>query len=73
MATKLEAAGICMNAGCKMILTRGTVNNPIQKLEKNKFYTIFTPLTNKYNAKKKWILSSLKNKGSITGSSWPRC
>ena len=66
MITKIDAAKICMNAGCKMILTLGTVNNPIQKLEKNKFYTIFTPLTNKYNAKKKWILSSLKNKGSIT-------
>ncbi len=65
MITKIDAAKICMDAGCRMILTKGSINNPIQMLEKEKFCTIFTPNTNKYNAKKKWILSSLKNKGSI--------
>ncbi len=65
MITKIDAAKICMDAGCRMILTKGSVNNPIKVLEKRKFCTIFTPNTNKYNAKKKWILSSLKNKGSI--------
>ena len=65
MITKLDAAKICMASGCRMILTKGYVNNPINKLEKEKFCTIFIPNTNKYNAKKKWILSSIKNKGSI--------
>ena len=65
MITKIDAAKICMNAGCKMILTKGSMNNPIKSLEKNKFCTIFMPHINKYNAKKKWILSSIKNKGSI--------
>ena len=64
MVTKIDAAKICMNAGCKMILTKGSVNNPIKNLDKKKF-TIFLPKTNKYNAKKKWILSSLKNQGQI--------
>ncbi|MAK12851.1 MAG: glutamate 5-kinase [Candidatus Pelagibacter sp.] len=65
MITKIDAAKICMDAGCRMILTKGSVNNPISKLEKDKFCTIFIPNTNEYNAKKKWILSSLNNKGSI--------
>jgi len=65
MITKIDAAQICMSSGCKMILTKGSVNNPISKLEKNKFCTIFTPNTNRYNAKKKWILSSIQNRGSI--------
>ena len=34
-------------------------------LEKEKFCTVFIPNTNRYNAKKKWILNSIKNKGSI--------
>ena len=54
-----------MASGCRMILTKGSVNNPISKLEKNKFCTVFIPNTNRYNAKKKWILNSIKNKGSI--------
>tara|TARA_B100000989_G_scaffold105185_2_gene77045 strand:+ start:1310 stop:2416 length:1107 start_codon:yes stop_codon:yes gene_type:complete len=65
MITKIDAAKICMASGCKMILTKGSVNNPISKLEKVGSYTVFIPSTNSYNAKKKWILSSIKNKGSI--------
>ena len=37
MITKLMLLKNLRNAGCKMILTRGTVNNPIQKLEKINF------------------------------------
>ena len=54
MITKLDAAKICMASGCRMILTKGYVNNPINKLEKEKFCTIFIPNTNKYNAKNYW-------------------
>ena len=65
MITKIEAAKICMASGCRMILTKGSVNNPLSNLEKEKFCTVFIPNTNRYNAKKKWILNSIKNKGSI--------
>ena len=65
MITKIDAAKICMASGCRMILTKGSTNNPISKLEKGKFCTVFIPNTNRYNAKKKWILSSIKNKGSV--------
>ncbi len=65
MITKIDAAKICMNAGCRMILTKGSTNNPIQNLDKKKTFTIFNPKTNKYNAKKKWILGTLKNQGKI--------
>ncbi len=65
MITKIDAAKICMASGCRMILTKGSENNPISKLEKNKSCTVFIPNTNRFNAKKKWILNSIKNKGSI--------
>tara|TARA_B100000963_G_scaffold313346_1_gene291234 strand:- start:11359 stop:12465 length:1107 start_codon:yes stop_codon:yes gene_type:complete len=65
MITKIDAAQICMSSGCRMILTKGFINNPISKLEKGGECTVFIPNTNRYNAKKKWILSSIKNKGSI--------
>jgi glutamate 5-kinase len=65
MITKLEAGKICMATGCNMIIAKGTVQNPVKKLIKEKKYTWFVPQTNKINAKKKWILSSIKNNGSI--------
>jgi glutamate 5-kinase len=66
MITKIEAAKICMNAGCQMILTKGNIFNPLQKLQSIKNFTLFSPKINQYNAKKKWIQSSLKSNGSIT-------
>ena len=39
MITKIEAAKICMDAGCNMIISSGKVNNPIQNIIKNKKFT----------------------------------
>ena len=65
MITKIEAAKICMDAGCNMLIGSGKVNNPIQKLIKNKKFTWFVPKINSYNAKKRWIMGTIKTKGSI--------
>ena len=65
MITKIEAAKICMDAGCNMLIGSGKVNNPIQKLIKNRKFTWFVPKINSYNAKKRWIMGTIKTKGSI--------
>ena len=65
MITKIEAAKICMDAGCNMLIGSGKANNPIQKLIKNKKFTWFVPKINSYNAKKRWIMGTIKTKGSI--------
>ena len=62
MVTKIEAAKICMASGCRMILTKGSVNNPLSKLEKEKFCTVFIPNTNRYNAKKNGYVAASKIK-----------
>jgi glutamate 5-kinase len=65
MITKIEAAKICMDAGCNMLISSGKVNNPIQHIIKNKRFTWFVPKINSFNAKKKWIMGTIKAKGSI--------
>ena len=42
MITKIEAAKICMASGCRMILTKGSVNNPLSKLEKKNLHCIYS-------------------------------
>ena len=43
IATKLDAAKICMNSGSHMFIANGKVNNPISNMIKNKKYTHFLP------------------------------
>ena len=65
MITKIEAAKICMDSGCHMLISSGKVNNPIQNILNRKKYTWFVPKINLYNAKKKWIMGTIKTKGTI--------
>ena len=41
MSTKLEAAKICMNAGCNMLIANGNNFNPIKQIIKKKLFTWF--------------------------------
>jgi glutamate 5-kinase len=66
MITKIKAAKICMQSGCDMILTNGSINNPIKNITKNKNFTLFKAKSSSLNAKKQWILNSLSTKGSIS-------
>ena len=61
MFTKLEAAKICMNAGCDMLIANGKNFNPIQKIIDKKLYTWFKPKISNLDARKKWIISSLSS------------
>ena len=53
MITKIEAAKICMNTGCNMIISNGLKNNPIKRINKFKKFTWFIPKTTKVSFKKK--------------------
>ena len=65
IVTKLDAAKICMNAGCHMFIGNGKKNNAIRNLIKNKTYTHFIPKISSLAARKKWIVSSLNSTGKI--------
>ena len=65
IATKLDAARICINAGCHMFIGNGKKNNPIDNMIKNKIYTHFIPRISSLDARKKWIISSLNSTGKI--------
>ena len=65
MKTKIDAAKICMSAGCHMIITNGNFNNPIKKLIKENKATWFIPKISKLDARKRWIIGSIAPKGEI--------
>ena len=65
MLTKLEAAKICMNAGCNMLIANGKKFNPIQEIISKKLYTWFKPKISNLDARKKWIISSLSSSAKI--------
>ncbi len=65
MITKLDAANICMNAGCHMFIGNGNKNNPIRNMIQNKIFTKFIPKISTLDARKKWIVSSLSSNGTI--------
>ena len=65
ITTKLDAAQICINAGCHMFIANGKKNNPISNMIKNKLYTHFVPKISSLDARKKWIISSLSSLGKI--------
>ncbi|MDC3024172.1 glutamate 5-kinase [Alphaproteobacteria bacterium] len=65
METKIKAAKISLAAGCNMVITRGNLENPIKKLLENGKATWFISKTSPRTARKKWISSQIKSKGSI--------
>tara|TARA_B100001093_G_scaffold310593_1_gene296362 strand:- start:6444 stop:7538 length:1095 start_codon:yes stop_codon:yes gene_type:complete len=65
MATKLDAARICMNSGCHMFIANGHRMNPLDKMIKNKIYTCFVPKISTMAARKKWIIGSISSSAKI--------
>ena len=65
MLTKLEAAKICMNSGCNMLIANGSNFNPIQQIIEKKLFTWFVPKISNLDARKKWIISSLSSSAKI--------
>ena len=65
MMTKLEAAKICMNAGCNMMIANGSNFNPIKQIITKELFTWFVPKISNLDARKKWIISSLSSSAKI--------
>jgi glutamate 5-kinase len=65
MSTKLDAAKICMNSGCKMYIANGKYLSPINRMVKEKIFTSFEPKVSTLDARKKWIISSLSSTAKI--------
>ena len=63
--TKLDAAKICINAGCHMFIGNGKKNNPIKNMIQSRVFTHFVPKISSLDARKKWIISSLNSSGKI--------
>ena len=63
--TKLDAAKICMHAGCNMFIGSGKKEYSLKNMIINKKYTHFIPKISSLDAKKKWIVSSLSSSGKI--------
>ena len=65
IATKLDAAIICMNSGSHMFIANGSKVNPITNMIKKKKFTHFLPKISSLDARKKWIIGSLNSNGTI--------
>lgn len=65
MVTKLAAARVAMGAGCRMAITRGHMEHPIQALEDGARCTWFLPRSTPRAARKDWIAGSLKPLGAV--------
>jgi len=66
MVTKLAAARIGMNAGCRTVITAGNVESPLAALEAGARCTWFLPSANPRTARKNWIASGLRPAGTLT-------
>ncbi len=66
MATKLEAAKLATACGITVIIASGLKKNTLRKITlSNEVGTIFTPMSNKIESKKRWMLSGLASKGKL--------
>jgi len=66
MITKLMAAKIAIQAGCRMCIMDGREIKPLSRLIDGETCTWFDPLENPKKARQQWISGTLKPRGSIT-------
>ncbi|HVC54057.1 MAG TPA: glutamate 5-kinase [Stellaceae bacterium] len=68
MVTKLAAARIVMNAGCRMLIAKGhagATRGPLAAIEAGAKATLFLPGGEPRSARKAWIASAIKPAGTI--------
>ncbi|WP_135080147.1 glutamate 5-kinase [Terasakiella sp. SH-1] len=65
MMTKIAAAKIALNAGCRMVITKGNPLHPLKALEDGAKCTWFLPDATPKKARKQWISGSLKPMGEV--------
>jgi len=66
MTTKLMAARICLQAGCRMVIANGHHQAPLRAIEEGSPCTWFTPRSTPGSARKQWIAGALDLKGALT-------
>ncbi len=66
MVTKLDAARITTDAGCHMVIAKGTDTNPLRRIQNGARSTWFSAINSPRAARKQWIAGSLKPQGIIT-------
>lgn len=65
MKTKIAAAKIVMDSGCRMVICNGRVDNPIEKLQTNHQATWFLPSITPRSARKNWLAQHLQPRGTL--------
>ena len=65
MATKVQAAGIAMHAGCSTIIASGTVKNPLRLLSGDGRCTVFRAEGSPATARKQWLAGALEVRGEM--------
>jgi len=65
MVTKLAAARVCLNVGCRMVLIDGNHLNPLRRVEEGARCTWFLPSATPHTARKRWIAATLKPMGEV--------
>jgi glutamate 5-kinase len=66
MKTKLEAAHMAIQSGCHMLIAKGTEKHALRALSEGGICTVFTAATKPQQARKDWIASAVKLRGSVT-------
>ena len=66
MVTKLAAARVALNGGCRMAIANGTRMNPLRAIADNAACTWFLPQASPLTARKTWIAGSLKPQGALS-------
>lgn len=65
MATKVEAAKIATKSGTALIITRGDVPHPLERLQTGGRHTLFRADLTPKAARKRWIIGSLEAAGEV--------
>jgi len=65
MVTKISAARIANSAGCAVVLSKGSVNAPLEAVENGADCTWFLPTDTPRTARKNWIAGGLTTQGAL--------
>jgi glutamate 5-kinase len=66
MVTKLIAARIALNSGCRMVIALGEPSHALKRIDETGCGTWFLPQAGPRSAHKRWIASTLNPAGSVT-------
>ena len=65
MITKIEAARIAMQAGCRLVISDGRIKRPVRSIDEGTRCTWFMADAEPMTARKRWIAGSLNPVGAV--------